>query len=219
MIIDLTDRFHNAAFIDNIAARTVNRAQRPFKHIIIHHTTSVLSNGVPMAYGIRTDGGATVRDQEEQAILGLARDHRQRFGIGPGYYYAGFHSGRYYAVGKVSTERRHTSNTDGRTDGRTWNHDSIAIVLFGNFNAVQPSQAMKDGLHEVIQQIKSWPFTDPDVRIMGHRDANPRTECPGDNLMALIHPPVDGRYDEGYADGWNAALAESSRVIGDIRRK
>jgi hypothetical protein len=190
MIIDLSDRFHTPEFIDSIPARTVNRTTRPFQNIILHHTTAVMSaSGIPMAYGIRTDGGATTRQQEENAILGLARDHRARFGIGPGYYYVGFHSGRFYAVGKVGTERRHTSNTDGRIDGRTWNYDSMAVCLFGNFNAAQPSEAMKQGLTQVIAQIMSWPFTAQDVRIMGHRDANPRTECPGDNAMRLILPP------------------------------
>jgi len=191
---DLTDRFHTSEFMRNgPQAWAMNRQAVPFQQIIIHHTTE--ANG--WAYGVNLNNTLS-QAQEELAILALARDHFNRFGIGPGYNFLVFPSGRMYAVGKAGTQRRHTSNSHGRTDGRTWNYDSVAICAFGDYNTRTPTQAMLTAIKEEIESIKGWSITAPNPRLMTHREANPSTACPGNNLQAFVEtlrnptkPPID----------------------------
>lgn len=178
---DLTDRFHTVEFMQGGPGRwAIDRTAVPFRNIAIHHSTEV--NG--FAYGVPIEG--TTRQQEEQAILALALDHRARFGIGPGYNYIGFQSGRLYAVGKAGTERRHTSNTDGRSDGNTWNRDTLAFCMFGGFEQREPSQALKQAIRAEIDRARGWSIMATNPRIDGHRGYNPRTSCPGDRGMAFV---------------------------------
>lgn len=185
--IDLTDRFHKTEFMrGGPAAWAIDRSIYPFRNIIIHHTTSAMSaSGVPMAYGIRTDGKPTAQAQEEAALLSLARDHYNRFGIGPGYTGAVFQSGRGYWVGKAGTTRRHTTNTNGRTDGHTWNFDSVAIVLFGNMDFAPITPAMQETVLDMVGEVLTWRITRSPVSIMGHGDTW-NTGCPGTGGKKLV---------------------------------
>jgi hypothetical protein len=225
-ITDLTDRFHKTEFMRNgPGAWSINRVQVPFRNIIIHHTGSHMVNGIPYAYGVRTDGQAVTPWQEEQAILALARDHFGRFGIWPGYMGALFQSGRGYWIGKAGTKRRHTSNTQGRTDGRTWNYDSVAIVLWGNMNYAALPPAMLETGWEMASEAMTWGITKHPVEVFGHRDVF-NTGCPGSGAQTLIDyikmkarptpPPFDRVKALGLVDAISRDTAAAKTAIDRI---
>ena len=216
--IDLTDRFHTTEFMRNgPEAWAVDRREHPFRNVILHHTTSAMSsNGIPYAYGIRTDGEPTTQAQEEAAILSLARDHRARLNIGPGYTGVVFQSGRGYWVGKAGTQRRHTTNSNGRTDGRTWNFDSVAICMFGNMDYAPITPGMKTTIIDMVTEVISWSITRSPVEIMGHGDTW-NTACPGiaGNLLVaeirkLIAKPTDPT---------SSQIATARNLIGEARTR
>ena len=106
MAIDLTDRYFATEFMRGGVARwKLDRTAWPCRAIVLHHAAGW--------YGPPLGPDASRRD-EEQRIHSLARDHHARFGIGPGYHYVAFPSGRLYAVGKAGTQRAHTK---GRNPG------------------------------------------------------------------------------------------------------
>jgi len=186
-ITDLTERYENRQVTPSRWA--INRREHPFRNIAIHHTGSTMVGGVPYAYGIRTDGAPVTEAAERGALDALANDHLMRFGIGPGYTGAVFQSGRGYWVGKAGTVRRHTSTTYGRTDGNTWNHDTVAIVIFGNTNYMTLTPQLLATVRAMADEVMgSWVsvgVAKHPIKVFAHSDVF-NTECSGDGGRAIV---------------------------------
>ena len=124
MAIDLTDRYFATEFMRGGVARwKLDRDAWPCRAIVLHHAAGW--------YGPPLGADASRRD-EEQRIDSLARDHHARFGIGPGYHYVAFPSGRLYAVGKAGTQRAHTKGRNPET-GERWNIEAIGVCALGDY--------------------------------------------------------------------------------------
>lgn len=184
MAIDLTDRYHTPEFQAEFSHSgrridwTIDRDEEPVRALMIHHTTGFY-------LGVELDEHST-QEEEVAELDEMARDHRERFGIGPGYYYAGFPSRRLYAIGKYGTHRAHVKGVNPETQN-LWNRESLAIVAFGNFQTSPVSPGIRGaiqlGIHEVRQIVGD------DVALYGHREVpgNPtQTSCPGDRLMPFV---------------------------------
>ena len=201
MIHDWTDKFDRREFHRD--AEIIDRGKEPFTSITIHHTWSALgSDGVPRAYGIPTDGRTTSDAQKEAAIRAMCSDHAVRLGTGPAYFYSIFDDSPHgYAIGKVGRYRRHVGGALSRT--------RLSVVYFGNLNHLQPSANGVKALREVIAQVRGFPFVKPGAPLEGHRDVL-GSECPGDNLYALI-PEIER--PKGNADKARAHLVAAKREI------
>lgn len=187
MTTDLTDRYHSSQYMrGGPAAWAIDRNVEPVKALMIHHTAGF--------YGPTLGVGAT-QEQEIAQLDALARDHMARFGIGPGYYYAGFPSGRLYAIGKYGTHRAHTKGRNIQT-GNLWNRESLAIVAFGDYEANPMSGPLKAALGAGITEVKGFAGPVP-VYPHGETPGNPTsTSCPGRHIKAwlkgtIITPPHD----------------------------
>lgn len=183
--IDLTDRYHSAAYMEGGPARwLVDRARTPVRAVVLHHTAGW--------YGPALGADATPEAERAQ-IDALARDHRARFGIGPGYHYLAFPSGRLYAVGKWGTHRAHTAGRDPAT-GERWNAVALGVCAFGDFEAGVPSagnhRALRTALDEA-NRIAGAPLpviahgSVPTVDAAG-RPTPQATACPGRHLRAWL---------------------------------
>ncbi|MDA0271501.1 MAG: N-acetylmuramoyl-L-alanine amidase [Chloroflexi bacterium] len=141
--IDLTDRYHQSAYMAGGApAWTLDRARQPVRAVILHHTAGW--------YGAPPGASATVA-AERIHIDALARDHRTRFGIGPGYHYLAFPSGRLYAVGKWGTHRAHTTGRHPAT-GERWNVQAVGVCAFGDYERDQPPPRLLDALRSAFAE-------------------------------------------------------------------
>lgn len=188
MAIDLTDRYQAPAYMQGgPASWSLSRTKFPVRAVILHHTAGW--------YGAKLSTGAT-RAQEEQQVESIARDHRERFGIGPGYNYFVFPSGRVYAVGKVGTHRAHTKGSNPATANR-WNYDGIAVCAVGNYDTEEPSPLMLAGIGEAVDEIRSFGFVyTQDIPVLGHgsvptvdsqgKPFTQATACPGRFLVPII---------------------------------
>lgn len=182
-IRDVTDRYDVPAYREGNPARwTVDRVDRPVRAIVVHHTAGW--------YG-RTLTAAATEQREIEQIDALAEDHRTRFGIGPGYHYLAFPSGRVYAVGKWDTHRAHTTGRNTAT-GEYWNVDAIGICAFGNYEKAEPSDALVLAMTDAVEQVRA--LAGSHVPLYGHGAAptvnalgtpQPQaTACPGRYLLA-----------------------------------
>jgi len=191
---DLTDRYYLDAYMEGGPPRwAVNRVRQPVRGVILHHTAGW--------YGRPLDASATVAEEIAQADA-LARDHRARFGIGPGYHYLVFPSGRAYAVGKWGTQRAHTTGRDPAT-GERWNVQAIGVCAFGNFEAERPAAGTVAGVRAAFAEVNriagralpviahgETPSTDASGR--GFAQA---TACPGAHLKAALVRNEEGAPD------------------------
>ena len=190
MAIDLTERYFTSEFMRGGAARwTLDRDAWPVRAIVVHHAAGWY--GHPL-------GADASRGDEEQRVLALARDHRARFGVGPGYHYAAFPSGRLYAVGKAGTQRAHTKGRNPET-GRRWNVEAIGVCVLGDYERAgrdEPTPALREAIAEAVEEIRGFRFTIPDAPVYPH-GATPTvnasgaplpqaTSCPGRRLTPLL---------------------------------
>ena len=175
--IDLISRYHNTTYMrGGPQAWTVNRQQVPIDNFFIHHIAGW--------YGPRLTASAT-QAQERAQIDSLARDHYNRFGIGPGYNYCVFPSGRLYAVGAVGTSRRHTSNINPAT-GRQWNWNSVAFVFFGNFDVEWPTEAAIQAVNKEINWLRTLSIVNGATALTRRHGAVFNTSCPGARVGARL---------------------------------
>lgn len=193
-IRDLTDRYENPRYFEGDIARwSLERADQPVQAIIVHHTAGW--------YGRPLMAVATPQREIEQ-IDALATDHRARFGIGPGYHFLAFPSGRVYAAGRWETHRAHTTGRNPES-GEYWNVDAVGICAFGNYEESVPSDALVTALTSTVQHVRT--LADRHVRVYGHGAVptvnalgipQPQaTACPGRHLLAQfaridLPPPV-----------------------------
>lgn len=190
MAIDLTDRYFATEFMRGGMARwRLDREAWPVRAIVLHHAAGWY--GPPLA------ADASRRD-EEQRIHSLARDHHARFGIGPGYHYVAFPSGRLYAVGKAGTQRAHTKGRNPET-GTRWNIDAIGVCALGDYERSgrdEPTSGLHEAIEEAVDEIRGFRFTLASVPVFGHgatptvkvsgEPAPQATSCPGRRLIPLL---------------------------------
>ena len=183
MAIDLTDRYHTSEYQRASTDWSINRIDEPVRALVIHHTAGF--------YLGKTLTEHSTQEEEIAQIDALAQDHAHRFGIGPGYYYAAFPSGRLYAIGKYGTHRAHTLYRNPETNN-WWNRESLAIVAFGDYQANPASPKLWNAITEGIEEIRG--YTSPTLEIYGHREVpgnEKPSQCPGDNLMGRLDSFTD----------------------------
>ncbi|MYA20967.1 MAG: hypothetical protein F4Z25_12155 [Chloroflexi bacterium] len=190
MAIDLTDRYFATEFMRGGMARwKLDRDAWPVRAIVLHHAAGWY--GPPL-------GPDASRREEEERVHSLARDHHARFGIGPGYHYVAFPSGRLYAVGKAGTHRAHTKGRNPET-GRYWNVEAIGVCALGDYEhrgRDDPTPGLRDAIEEAVEEIRGFRFTLPNAPVFGHGatptvdasgDSAPQaTSCPGRRLTPLL---------------------------------
>lgn len=230
MTIDLTSRYATVAFMrGGPGAWTNNRTLNPVSRGYLHHTAGW--------YGPRLTERAT-EDQERQQIDAVAADHFTRFGIGPGYVYLVFPSGRSYAVGKWGTHRAHTKGRDPITK-KPHNVIGIGVCAFGNYEDEQPTQAMLRALAETMQEVESYagrtlPWTahgqTPTVDSAGN-NLPQGTACPGKNLIAwlpnwreTLRPTIPAKasvfdWTEFYRRGATPVRFDGPDAVYEVRKK
>jgi len=192
MAIDLTERYFATEFMRGGMARwKLDRDEWPVRAIVLHHAAGWY--GPPL-------GPEASRRAEEERIHSLARDHRARFGIGPGYHYVAFPSGRLYAVGKAGTHRAHTKGRNRKT-GERWNVDAIGICALGDYHRGgrdEPTSGLLAAIVAAVEEIRGFRFTLPEVPVFGHgavpavnssgATVPQATSCPGRRLIPLLAP-------------------------------
>lgn len=191
MAIDLISRFANRA-----GGYPVNRQTVPVRALIVHHTAGW--------YGSKLDGAAT-QSQEVGRLEALTDDHRARFGMGPGYTYAAFPSGRLYALRAVGMSGAHTKGRNPET-GRLWNEDGVAVVAFGNYETDGVPRGILDAIKEATNEVAGWPFTAAELRQHLHGTIptvnkagvafDQQTACPGRHLKAALLAPASPAPDD-----------------------
>lgn len=208
--IDLTEHYFAGAFMEGGPARwLVDRARTPVRAAILHHTAGW--------YGPALDAAATPEAERAQ-VEALARDHRARFGIGPGYHYLAFPSGRLYAVGKWGTHRAHTAGRDPAT-GERWNLLAVGVCAFGNFESESPSAGTLAALRGGVEEVRR--LAGDLVPVLGHGetptvDASGRpvaqaTACPG----ALLHGGIEDTPDDS---ALLAAVRATRHALDEVER-
>ena len=191
MTIDLTDRYNQERYMRNgTGTWWLNRETQPVTAVVMHHSAGY--------YGAFTGTAAGEVTQLDR----MAADHRERFGIGPGYHYAAFPSGRLYAIGKYGTQRAHTKGRDPAVL-RRWNEQAIGVVAMGDYELSPPTGAMVAALlaatHEVtlLSRAAGQPVPEvyfhglvPTVTMRG-QSYSQSTACPGQWLRQAYHlaPP------------------------------
>ena len=190
MAIDLTERYFATEFMRGGMARwKLDRAAWPVRAIVLHHAAGW--------YGPPLGADASRRD-EEQRIHSLARDHHSRFGIGPGYHYVAFPSGRLYAVGKAGTHRAHTKGRNPES-GERWNLEAIGVCALGDYERGgrdEPTPGLHEAIEEAVKEILSFRFTLQGAPVFGHgltptayasgKPLPQATSCPGRRLIPLL---------------------------------
>lgn len=188
---DLTNRYHLDAYMEGGPARwTLDRGRQPARAVILHHTGGW--------YGRALDASASVAEEIAQ-VDALARDHRARFGIGPGYHYLAFPSGRLYAAGKWGTQRAHTTGRDPVT-GERWNVQAVGVCAFGNFEAERPAAGTVAGVRAALDEVNRVagrplpviPHGETPSADGSGRGFAQATACPGVHLRTALARP-DGR--------------------------
>ena len=190
MAIDLTERYFATEFMRGGMARwKLDREAWPVRAIVLHHAAGWY--GPPL-------GPDASRREEEERVHSLARDHHERFGIGPGYHYVAFPSRRLYAVGKAGTHRAHTKGRNPET-GRYWNVDAIGVCALGDYERAgrdEPAAGLREAIAEAVEEIRGFRFSVPGAPVFGHGmtptvntsgDPLPQaTSCPGRRLIPLL---------------------------------
>lgn len=202
MAIDLTDRYHNLTYQRREIDWSVDRELEPVRALAIHHTAGFY-------LGVTLTEQST-QEEEIAQIDALAQDHFTRFGIGPGYYYIAFPSGRLYAVGKYGTHRAHVKGRNPETNN-WWNREALAIVAFGDYQADPVPPKLWSAIVEGIEEVRG--YTSADLAVYGHREVpgnSKPSQCPGDNLLVKVHAylnPPNARVKE--------LLREALDLLGD----
>lgn len=183
--IDLTARYDNDRWMTlGRATWVIDRRAQPVSAVVLHHSAGW--------YGAALDADAS--DVAELAFLdAMAADHVGRFGIGPGYHYVAFPSGRLYAVGKWGTQRAHARGWNAVT-GTTWNIDAIGVCAAGNYEAAEPTSLLLGALTAAVTEVRT--FARQQVPMFSHgrlmtadaagRTLDQATACPGSNLIAWL---------------------------------
>jgi hypothetical protein len=136
---------------------------RAWKYIVIHHSASDF-------------GGAMVFDSW----------HRQRGFDELGYHFVidngeGGEDGKVEVGSRWSKQKQgaHTKSADGK-----YNDQGIGICLVGNFEKTTPTPAQWAALVKLVAYLKRT-YGIGETNIMGHRDANEKTLCPGKNVSII----------------------------------
>ena len=149
--IDLTERYDRERYLaGGRRAWTLDRSAKPVRAIVVHHSAGF--------YGPRL-GLAATGDEELVQLDALAADHHARFGVGPGYHYVAFPSGRLYAVGKAGTHRAHTKGRNPAS-GERWNVEAIGVCAMGDYEAGEPSAPLLAALTEAVGEIRGYGFAE-----------------------------------------------------------
>ena len=184
--IDLTERYDRERYLaGGPRAWTLDRSANPVRAIVVHHSAGFY--GPPL-------GLAATGDEELAQLDALAADHHARFGVGPGYHYVAFPSGRLYAGGKAGTHRAHTNGRNPES-GERWNVEAIGVCAMGDYEAGEPSAA----LTEAVGEIRGYGFAEPGlIPVHAHglaptvdgsgRPFSQATACPGPQLAPLASP-------------------------------
>ena len=185
--IDLTERYDRERYLaGGRRAWTLDRSAKPVRAIVVHHSAAF--------YGPRL-GLAATGDEELVQLDALAADHHARFGVGPGYHYVAFPSGRLYAVGKAGTHRAHTKGRNPAS-GERWNVEAIGVCAMGDYEAGEPSAPLLATLTEAVGEIRGYGFAEsalipvhahglaPTVDASG-RPFSQATACPGRHFAPL----------------------------------
>lgn len=192
MAIDLTNRYATSSYMrGGVTAWSNNRTLNPVSRGMLHHTAGWYLKKL----------GTNASEKEETAeIDAIARDHFNRFGIGPGYYYFAFPSGRLYAVGKWGTHRAHTKWFDPDTR-KYHNRIGIAICAVGNYEDDKPTKQMLTAIEEGIREVEGFagrklPWTGhgrtPSVDA-GGSPVIQGTLCPGKYLLSWLDSYLEAR--------------------------
>lgn len=95
--------------------------------------------------------------------------------------------GYHYVIRKNGTieEGRPDWAVGGHAYGENWH--TIGIHLSGAFNKVQPTEKQIESCaHLVAYLCEKWGIPIDRAHIVGHREVNDDTSCPGDNLFAKL---------------------------------
>ena len=222
--IDLTNEFDSAAYMEG-ASWALDRGEFPVRAIPVHHTAGF--------YG-RELGPDASEAEEGAQLFSMAADHHSRFGIGPGYNYVAFPSGRLYAVGKAGTHRAHTKGRNPET-GERWNVDGIAVCAMGNYEQGEPTQALLQAIRQAVTEIRGFSFARvapayPHGRIPTVNSAgvafSQATDCPGRNLAPFVaglngdvtpEPELDAELLRGLMDDARTSLWEADQKLQSIQ--
>ena len=157
----------------NITVPRAWRAEEPTRDwnwIVIHHSAS-------------DAGGAVIFDQW----------HRKRGWDELGYHFV-INNGDGRPDGEVEVGSRWFKQKQGahaKSASGQYNQRGIGICLVGNFEKNQPTPAQRAALLKLTNYL-AREFAIPSARIIGHRDVNSTTLCPGVNMnLALLRHEVD----------------------------
>jgi hypothetical protein len=193
--IDLTDRYNTNAYMRGGPSAWANpRILNPVSRGYIHHTAGFYTSPMQLRKADATEA------HERAEIDAIALDHATRFGIGPGYVYLVFPSGRVYAVGKWGTHRAHTKGRDPDTK-KHHNEIGIGVCAVGNYETEHPTTAMTSAIAKTMKEVeghagRKLPWTGhgetPTVNAQGVAYSQ-ATLCPGKNLLAWLHTHLNER--------------------------
>ena len=184
MITDLILRYdHPTFFRGEREGWEVDRGDEPVSALTFHHAAGMYG-------GVGNMTSLAVQWEIEQLDL-LAQHHRTAFGIGPGYHYAVFLSGRAYSIGPWGTHRAHTKGR--RPDGVLWNRVALGVVAMGDWDENEPPLPLLAALKEVYDDVTSYAgavYTGvhglmPTVNSAGVPYSQ-ETACPGRFLRAAL---------------------------------
>lgn len=183
-VINAIPHFDTREYMDPATNWSMPSARLEVRAVILHHWAGW--------YGPRLTASATASQEFEQ-LVACARDHRARFGIGPGYNLIVFPSGRVWAVGRHGTHRAHTKGRDAKSM-RPWNEVGRSVCVAGNLSEEPVGMPLARGIRTAVAEVMSWPGVIPDIVVHEHGliptvdSAGTRysqaTECPGRNLSA-----------------------------------
>jgi len=222
-VIDATAYFNTGEFMAGGPERWALAAPPEVHAVLLHHWGGW--------YGPRLDAKATPSEEFAQ-IVGCARDHRERFGIGPGYSLNVFPSGRVWAVGKHGTHRAHTAGREPQTRER-WNVVGRAVAVAGDYETEDVTVTLARGIRDAIAEVTRWPGAGRNLPVFEH-GLTPTvdsagvmfaqaTPCPGRNLAAWraaggltlngaeSHQP--DRFGEGYVQGYRVGFGRGVKDV------
>ena len=67
-----------------------------------------------------------------------------------------------------------------------WNNKSLGVAFIGNYAQNEVNDQMIDSLRRLLDCGTDSNYLTRDFVLSGHRDANPKTRCPGDQLYGQI---------------------------------
>ncbi len=196
MITDLSDRYESST-------RPVEGAGDNWRMDPVPQTQALIVHHWAGWYGPELTPAASKADEIEQ-IDRCAADHRDRFGIGPGYTYIAFPSGRAYAVRKWYQHAAHTKGrapVDAIPDSAyarwPWNWVGRAVAAAGLGNTDDQDDILEAAIDEALWEMRKLgpDRVHPDAPVYVHRSVptvNARglpfpqgTACPGQYLASL----------------------------------